>query len=67
MSDESWRGRVGRLDEAEISTFLAEAHLARLTCLDDEGHECPALRPTLPGPPGEREAPVCRTPCYHLA
>jgi hypothetical protein len=30
MSDESWRGRVGRLDEAEISTFLAEAHLARL-------------------------------------
>jgi hypothetical protein len=37
MSDESWRGRVGRLDEAEISTFLAEAHLARLACLDDEG------------------------------
>jgi hypothetical protein len=37
MSDESWRGQVGRLDEEEISTFLAEAHLARLACLDDEG------------------------------
>ena len=35
MSDESWRGQVGRLDEEEISTFLAEAHLARLACLDD--------------------------------
>jgi hypothetical protein len=30
MSDEGWRGRVGRLDATEMSTFLAEAHLARL-------------------------------------
>jgi nitroimidazol reductase NimA-like FMN-containing flavoprotein (pyridoxamine 5'-phosphate oxidase superfamily) len=37
MSDESWRGQVGRLDEEEISKFLAEAHLDRLACLDDEG------------------------------
>ena len=37
MSDEGWRGRVGRLDEIEMSTFLAGAHLARLACLDDEG------------------------------
>ena len=37
MSDESWRRRVGRLDATEMSTFLAEAHLARLACLDDEG------------------------------
>jgi hypothetical protein len=36
MSAEGWRGRVGRLDEIEMSTFLAEAHLARLACLDDE-------------------------------
>ena len=40
MGDESWRGRVGRLDATEISTFLAEAHLARLACLDDAGWPC---------------------------
>ena len=37
MSEESWRGQVGRLNESEMSTFLGEAHLARLACLDDEG------------------------------
>ncbi len=37
MSDESWRGRVGRLNESEVTAFLAEPHLARLACLDDEG------------------------------
>ena len=37
MSSESWRGQVGRLNDAELSTFLGEAHLARLACLDDEG------------------------------
>ncbi len=37
MSDESWRGRVGRLSETEITAFLDEPQLARLACLDDEG------------------------------
>jgi nitroimidazol reductase NimA-like FMN-containing flavoprotein (pyridoxamine 5'-phosphate oxidase superfamily) len=37
MSDESWRGRVGRLNEAEMAAFLDEPQLARLACLDDEG------------------------------
>lgn len=37
MSEESWRGRVGRLDEAEISAFLAEPQIVRLACLDNEG------------------------------
>lgn len=37
MSDESWRGQVGKLNESEISTFLDEPQLARLACLDDEG------------------------------
>lgn len=36
MSEE-WRGKVGRLDNAEIAAFLAEAHIARLACLDDRG------------------------------
>lgn len=34
---ESWRGRVGRMDEAEVDAFLAEGKLSRLACLDDEG------------------------------
>ena len=37
MSEEGWRGRVGRLSEAEVTEFLAEPQLARLACLDDEG------------------------------
>lgn len=37
MSEEGWRGRVGRLNEAEVTEFLAEPQLARLACLDDEG------------------------------
>ena len=37
MSDESWRGRVGRMSETEVSAFLAEPQLARLACLDDKG------------------------------
>lgn len=34
---ESWRGKVGRLDQEELNRFLAEGHIARLACLDDEG------------------------------
>ncbi len=37
MSEEGWRGWVGRLNEAEVTAFLAEPQLARLACLDDEG------------------------------
>ena len=36
MSDESWRGKVGRLSETEIKAFLDEPQLARLACLDEE-------------------------------
>lgn len=35
--DDSWRGKVGRLDNDEISGFLAEGRIARLACLDEEG------------------------------
>src|SRR5918992_1911031 len=35
--DESWRGRVGRMDEAEVAAFLAEGVIFRLGCLDEEG------------------------------
>src|SRR3712207_9187217 len=37
MSDESWRGRVGRMDETEVTEFLAEPQFLRLACLDDQG------------------------------
>lgn len=37
MSDNSWRGQVGRLKEEELVTFLEEPHLARLACLDGQG------------------------------
>ena len=37
MSEENWRGQVGRLHETEVTEFLVEPHLARLACLDDEG------------------------------
>ncbi|HWM10744.1 MAG TPA: pyridoxamine 5'-phosphate oxidase family protein [Solirubrobacteraceae bacterium] len=37
MSDESWRGKVGRLDTGEVAEFLAEGLIARLACLDEEG------------------------------
>lgn len=36
-SDESWRGKIGRLDAAEMDAFLAEPVIARLACLDDTG------------------------------
>jgi hypothetical protein len=37
MTDESWRGKVGRLDGDELAAFLAEPVIARLACLDSEG------------------------------
>lgn len=37
MTDESWRGKVGRLGEDEIAAFLAEPVIARLGCLDGDG------------------------------
>ena len=37
MTDESWRGKVGRLQSDEIEAFLAEPQIARLACLDEEG------------------------------
>ena len=37
MSDESWRGKVGRLEREEMAAFLEEARIARLACLDGDG------------------------------
>lgn len=37
MSDESWRGKVGRLDLEEVAEFLAQPWIARLACIDDDG------------------------------
>ena len=36
-SGESWRGKVGRMDEAEMAEFLAGGWVARMGCLDEEG------------------------------
>ena len=35
--DEPWRGRVGKLTEAELLEFLAGNHLCRLAVLDSDG------------------------------
>ncbi len=37
QADETWRGRVGRMDSAEVDSFLAEGKVCRLACLDQEG------------------------------
>ena len=37
MSEESWRGKVGRLAGDEVDAFLAEPQIARLACVDDDG------------------------------
>jgi Pyridoxamine 5'-phosphate oxidase len=37
MTDESWRGKVGRLGDDEMREFLAEGLIARLACLDGDG------------------------------
>ena len=37
MSDETWRGKVGRLNPEEIAGFLAEPRIARLACIDEDG------------------------------
>ncbi len=36
-TDETWRGKVGKLDEAETEAFLAGGLVARLACLDADG------------------------------
>ena len=35
--DESWRGKVGSLEQDELEGFLSEGQLARLACLDERG------------------------------
>jgi len=37
MSEESWRGKIGRLENDEVADFLNGAPLLRLACLDDDG------------------------------
>ncbi len=37
MNDESWRGKVGPMDSAEVAGFLDEPIFARLASLDDNG------------------------------
>ena len=32
---EAWRGKVGKLTEAELDAFLAGGHVARLGVLDE--------------------------------
>jgi hypothetical protein len=34
---EEWRGKVGKLSEAELDEFLAKGNVARLGCLDPSG------------------------------
>jgi nitroimidazol reductase NimA-like FMN-containing flavoprotein (pyridoxamine 5'-phosphate oxidase superfamily) len=36
-TDESWRGKVGKLSQADMEEFLAEDNLCRLAVLDDTG------------------------------
>jgi len=37
MTDESWRGKIGKLTPEEFEAFLAEPHIARLACVDADG------------------------------
>jgi hypothetical protein len=39
MADEkeSWRGKIGKMSDADVRAFVAGATLARLGCLDDQG------------------------------
>ena len=34
---EAWRGKVGRLSEAELGEFLAGGQICRLGCVDEDG------------------------------
>ena len=34
-SDESWRGKIGKMSADEVDAFLNEPFLARVACLDD--------------------------------
>jgi nitroimidazol reductase NimA-like FMN-containing flavoprotein (pyridoxamine 5'-phosphate oxidase superfamily) len=35
--NEGWRGKVGKLQQEELDSFLAEGQIARLACLDRDG------------------------------
>jgi nitroimidazol reductase NimA-like FMN-containing flavoprotein (pyridoxamine 5'-phosphate oxidase superfamily) len=35
--DETWRGKIGPLEREELDRFLAEGHIARVACLDENG------------------------------
>ncbi|MGC0272238.1 pyridoxamine 5'-phosphate oxidase family protein [Pseudactinotalea sp. Z1739] len=35
--DESWRGKIGKLDQEELDAFLHTGTIARLACLDGDG------------------------------
>lgn len=37
QDDQSWRGKIGRLDREEVESFLAEGSIARVACLDENG------------------------------
>jgi nitroimidazol reductase NimA-like FMN-containing flavoprotein (pyridoxamine 5'-phosphate oxidase superfamily) len=37
MTGEAWRGKVGKMSEAEVAEFLAGDPICRLGCLDDDG------------------------------
>jgi nitroimidazol reductase NimA-like FMN-containing flavoprotein (pyridoxamine 5'-phosphate oxidase superfamily) len=37
MSNEDWRGTIGRLSDDAVTGFLEEPHIARLACVDDKG------------------------------
>ena len=36
-NDESWRGKVGKMDAEDMARFLHEPNVGRLGCLDPEG------------------------------
>jgi nitroimidazol reductase NimA-like FMN-containing flavoprotein (pyridoxamine 5'-phosphate oxidase superfamily) len=36
-NDESWRGKIGKIEDAELDEFLGGNTIARLACLDGEG------------------------------
>lgn len=38
VAEESWRGKIGGLQSTEMAEFLAEGHIARLACNDDNDY-----------------------------
>lgn len=37
MTDDDWRGKIGRMEHDEIARFLNEAQIARVACLSNDG------------------------------